>query len=94
MNSQLKGTLMAAAAAGLFACSSGGASPKGQPGSAPASKPAGSAEMVKCSGINECKGTGQCAGQGHDCAGHNECKGQGWVETTAQSCQDQGGTVI
>jgi uncharacterized membrane protein len=90
MNAPMKGSLVAMAAAGLFACSSGGSHPAS---SQPASR-SGSAELVKCAGVNECKGTGQCAGQGHDCAGHNECKGQGWVKLEAEECKDRGGTAI
>lgn len=97
----LNGSLVATAAAGLFACASGG----GGPASAPASQPAASGEaamtkaeesveLVKCAGINECRGTGACAGQGHDCAGQNECKGQGWVKVAIQACEAEGGTVI
>lgn len=84
----LTGSMVAAAAATLFACASNGSAPK----SAPASM--ASAEMVKCAGVNACKGTGACAGQGHDCAGHNACKGQGWIETSADSCEADGGKVI
>lgn len=88
MNIAFKGALVATAAAGLFACSSGGGT------GGPASQAASGTEMVKCSGINECKGQGACGGQGHDCAGKNECKGQGWLETTAAECEAQGGEVI
>lgn len=104
MDNNLKGAMMAVAAAGLFGCASGGTDAsttkrdleRQGPTSRPSSNPAtqASSEMVKCAGINECKGHGACAGQGHDCAGHNECKGQGWVEIPATSCADQGGTVI
>lgn len=82
------GSIVALAAAGLFACANN--TPNGQP----ASQASASTEMVKCAGINDCKGHGECGGQGHDCAGHNECKGQGWVKTTAQACSEEGGEVI
>ena len=50
---------------------------------------------VKCGGINECKGKGECAGPGHACAGHNECKGKGWVtKESEEACTKAGGTVI
>lgn len=52
------------------------------------------AEDVHCTGINACKGTGECGGKGHSCAGQNACKGQGWVKAaSAQECTDKGGTV-
>jgi hypothetical protein len=90
-----KGTLIAMTAAGLFACSSGGGtSAPSEPGSRPSASTA-SAKLVKCAGINECKGQGACGGQGHDCAGKNACKGQGWVKTaSAEACEAQGGEVI
>ena len=36
-------------------------------------------KAVKCSGINSCKGHGECgaADGSHSCAGMNECKGKG-----------------
>ncbi len=52
---------------------------------------------VKCTGINSCKGTGQCgaADGSHACAGHNECKGKGWVKVkSAEECEEKGGTVV
>ena len=50
---------------------------------------------VKCGGINECKGKGECAGPGHACAGHNECKGKGWLTKESEdACKEAGGTVI
>ena len=50
---------------------------------------------VKCGGINECKGKGECAGPGHACAGHNDCKGKGWLtKESEEACKEAGGTVI
>jgi len=52
------------------------------------------AEDVHCTGINACKGTGECGGKGHSCAGQNACKGQGWVKAASEKeCTDKGGTV-
>ncbi|MFZ5472192.1 MAG: hypothetical protein ACOZIN_22400, partial [Myxococcota bacterium] len=53
-------------------------------------------QEVKCQGINECKGTSECASKdGNSCQGLNECKGQGWItEPSAESCTSKGGTVI
>ena len=59
-------------------------------------KAAGDEKKVKCSGINECKGKGECGiPGGHDCAGKNECKGKGWVKVaTEKECTDKGGKVV
>ena len=46
-----------------------------------------SAEVVKCYGVNKCKGFAKCAGKGHECAGHNSCKGQGWLLMPKESCE-------
>jgi hypothetical protein len=53
-----------------------------------------SGEQVKCGGVNECKGQGQCGGANHGCAGNNECKGQGWVSLSSADCTAKGGNVI
>jgi uncharacterized membrane protein len=50
-------------------------------------------DMVHCSGVNACKGQGECAGAGHSCAGMNSCKGQGWVELSKEDCAKKGGKV-
>lgn len=63
----------------------------------PAESPASSVTQgaVKCLGINECKGQGQCGVPGgHACAGQNECKGKGWVQVTADECTSKGGQVL
>jgi len=91
----------AVTAAALFVagCSKGGeaqeaASPTPEPaGAVPAAEP--SADGVKCLGINECKGQGQCAvPNGHSCAGQNECKGKGWIKVGKAECDTKGGTVL
>ena len=51
-------------------------------------------DMVHCSGVNSCKGQGECAGGGHGCAGKNGCKGQGWVELSKDDCAKKGGKVV
>jgi uncharacterized membrane protein len=83
-----KGALIATAIAALFAASGCGASDDESAGQ--------TSEGVKCQGINECKGTSECASKdGNTCQGMNECKGQGWVTVDSeQSCTDQGGTVL
>ena len=50
--------------------------------------------LVKCDGINACKGQGSCQGADHACKGQNECKGHGWVEVPSEAdCTGQGGTL-
>lgn len=85
-----KGTLVAAAVAGLFVAKLAVAGEHDAMGGG--AKEAG---KVKCEGINSCKGTGACGGAGHSCAGKNECKGKGWVNTgSADECTKKGGKVV
>ena len=81
-----KGTLVAAALAGLFAAGcnkTDNAAPKAQ------------AAKVKCQGANACAGKGGCKGADNECAGKNGCKGKGWVETaSADECTSNGGKVL
>ena len=50
---------------------------------------------VACSGVNACKGMGDCGGNASSCAGKNACKGQGWVNVpTEELCTKIGGTVV
>ncbi|MFL5304540.1 MAG: hypothetical protein ACJ8F1_04975 [Polyangia bacterium] len=78
----IKGAMIAASVAGLFAMgASGVASAK-------------STEQVTCAGINSCKGTGSCHGPGHACAGQNGCKGQGNTVTTKDNCAAKGGKIV
>ena len=80
----IKGTMIAAAVAGLFAT--------GVSGFASAGEKKG--EEVTCSGINACKGQGSCHGGGHACAGKNGCKGQGNTKTSSkEECLSKGGKV-
>ena len=53
-------------------------------------------DMVKCAGLNDCKGKGACKAAGmNDCKGKNACKGKGFVETkSAKECADKGGKVL
>lgn len=46
----------------------------------------------ECHGVNECKGTGACGGEGHSCSGKNECKGKGWLKMSKEDCEAKGGT--
>ena len=79
----MKGAVVAAAVAGLFATVS--------PLTAQAKTADGA--TVHCAGINACKGQGKCSGGGHGCAGMNSCKGKGWIETTAKECKAKKGTI-
>lgn len=88
MNGQLKGAMIATAAASLFFASAALAQ-----GSAQTNQKA-EAQTVHCQGINACKGQGSCNGPGHGCNGENACKGKGWVETTAKECKAKGGTIL
>jgi hypothetical protein len=78
----IKGTMIAASVAGLFAMgASGVASAK-------------SGDEVMCDGVNGCKGTGSCKGAGNACAGQNGCKGQGHVKMSKDECKAKGGKVM
>jgi hypothetical protein len=81
MSMTIKGMMIAASVAGLFAAA------------APAVAAAKKGEEVMCDGINSCKGTGSCHGAGHSCAGQNGCKGQGHTKTTKEDCQAKGGKI-
>jgi uncharacterized membrane protein len=85
MQTPVKGALIAAAVASLFAARIAiAAEPEGA---------TGEAKKVHCEGVNECKGHGECGGAGHDCAGMNSCKGKGWVTLSEAECKAKGGKV-
>lgn len=48
--------------------------------------------MGKCSGINSCKGQGDCHSKSNTCASQNSCKGKGWVKKDKKSCLEEKGT--
>ncbi|HYC00798.1 MAG TPA: hypothetical protein VEC57_16820 [Candidatus Limnocylindrales bacterium] len=50
-----------------------------------------SGKKGECHGVNSCKGTGECGGDGHGCHGKNECKGKGWISMTKADCEAKGG---
>jgi len=54
-------------------------------------KPAQTEAMVKCSGVNACKGQGGCKSATNACKGQNGCKGQGLVQMSAKDCAAKGG---
>lgn len=76
------GLVLAVAAAGLVGCAS-----------QPETKPAGSAELIHCHGVNKCGGHNDCKSANNACAGKASCKGSGFVSITAKACADVGGTV-
>jgi hypothetical protein len=86
------GTMIAFAAASLFAAACGSKS-----ADQPQTTPAASEKMaaVHCAGINSCKGTGSCKSEKNSCKGQNACKGQGVADaTSADDCTAKGGTVV
>lgn len=50
--------------------------------------------LVKCSGVNACKGSSECATPGNSCKGRNSCKSSGWVYMTKSECLANGGHVM
>jgi len=80
MKKQMTSLLLGAAVAGILATSH---SARAQQIPAERLK---NMPVVPCYGINSCKGTGQCAGMGHECAGENSCKSQGWLAIPKEAC--------
>ena len=78
----VKGAIVASAVAGLFATA------------VPAVVHAKGGAKVKCSGINDCKGKGNCKSATSSCKGMNDCKGKGWIETSSKECTAKKGTVV
>ncbi|MDB4971281.1 MAG: hypothetical protein JWN44_6970 [Myxococcales bacterium] len=77
----IKGAMVAATVAGLFAAA------------APAVVHAKGGGKVSCTGVNECKGKGGCKSATNDCKGKNECKGKGSMKMSEKDCTAKGGTV-
>lgn len=96
MKMNVKGALVATAIAGLFLAGSACAKKTSDStdGGNGDGEMTSTGEMVKCMGVNECKGKGACAGEAHSCAGKNECKGKGWIKLSKSDCEDQGGTTM
>jgi hypothetical protein len=76
-----KGTLVAAAVAGLFISA------------APMVASAKAGGKVHCQGVNACKGKGGCKSADNACKGQNGCKGKGWTDMSEKDCKAKGGTV-
>jgi hypothetical protein len=72
---------LAAAAAGLFATAT--------VGTAITSDEAN----VHCTGVNACKGKGECRTATNDWKGMNSCKGQDFISMTPTECAKKGGKV-
>lgn len=88
MQRNLSGLALAAAAAALFSSSAFAGEEK-------AMDKEMTEGQVKCSGINSCKGTSECATAESSCKGQNSCAGHGWVHSESeQACTDAGGTVV
>ena len=76
IKNKMTGAAVAAALGALFAAGTAQAAEK-------TAKPAkATSDMVRCTGINECKGHGSCASAKNSCAGQNGCKGQGVMDAT------------
>ena len=93
MKINMKGAFMATAIAGLFVAGVACAK-KAETGSTDGTMTSG--EMVKCTGVNECKGKGACGGEdmSNSCAGKNECKGKGWIKISKDECSEKGGKTM
>ena len=79
--SKTVGLTLAAAAAALFASGCSSICP-GEPA------------LVKCAGVNSCKGSSSCATPSNSCKGHNKCQSQGWTWMSKSDCVAHGGTVM
>ncbi|MGB0893372.1 MAG: hypothetical protein ACPGUD_03120 [Parashewanella sp.] len=51
------------------------------------------ADLVKCFGVNQCKGHNDCKTANNACGGHASCKGTGFIKMPAKSCKDIGGDI-
>lgn len=50
-------------------------------------------DVVKCYGVNACKGTSACATGKSECKGHNNCKGEGFLEIKKSECLEKKGSL-
>ena len=89
MNRTTKGAVIALGVAALFSARGAFAGSDDKAAGHDAKKEA----KVRCTGVNECKGKGECATGGNSCGGSNECKGKGVVMMGADKCKEKGGTV-
>ena len=85
------GVAIAMAAAAML---SGCQSPPSHSGSMGGGEMAGgSTDLAHCYGVNKCSGHNDCKGSGNACAGKAACKGMGFVTMPAKACANVGGTV-
>jgi len=89
MNRKTKGAVIALGVAALFSAR-GALAESGDHGTHEDGK---KEAKVRCTGVNECKGKGECAAGGNACGGSNECKGKGIKMMSAEKCKEKGGTV-
>lgn len=87
MNRTTKGALIALSVAALFSARTATAD------SADSDVKTKKEAKVRCTGVNECKGKGECAAAGNSCGGSNECKGKGVVMVPEEECTKKGGKV-
>ena len=84
---QIIGSVVALAAASVFAANTGLADHH---------EKKGEKKGVKCMGGNACSGKGACASAdgSSSCAGKNSCQGKGWtMASNAEECTKAGGKV-
>jgi uncharacterized membrane protein len=89
----IKGAMIAATVAGMFAAASPRIASAGDAKDKAASPAKGAGGQVECEGVNSCKGTDSCHGAGHACAGQNGCKGKGHMKMSKDECLKKGGKV-
>lgn len=77
---RLTGAVLAVAAAAAFTLAPVAAFAKHQ-------------HMVKCYGVNACKGHSSCKTAKSACKGHNSCKGKGWKKMSKKACMKAGGKI-
>jgi hypothetical protein len=88
---KMTGAVVASVVAGLFAANAFAASSTTKDSKDSKTTSA----KVKCSGVNDCKGKGECSQDDHGCSGNNSCKGKGWVTMdSAKACTAKGGKVL
>lgn len=78
----IRGLMLATAAAALFASGAAFAGPEIQPA------------KVHCTGVNGCKGMSECKTAQNACKGKNSCKGKGMMMMTEEECTTKGGTKV
>jgi uncharacterized membrane protein len=50
-------------------------------------------KMVKCYGVNHCKGHSKCKTAKNACKGQNSCKGTGFMKMSPKKCEKMGGST-